>query len=78
MLLDALINLLFSVMNCVGYLRMFFCSFFLFECQCETSLFASRSHKEKRSSYAPETGVRYDGVYRIEKCWRKNGIQVNF
>ncbi|KAB5573267.1 hypothetical protein DKX38_000461 [Salix brachista] len=34
-----------------------------------------RSHKEKRSSYAPETGVRYDGVYRIEKCWRKNGIQ---
>ncbi|KAG4952780.1 hypothetical protein AAZX31_14G003700 [Glycine max] len=34
-----------------------------------------RSHKEKRSSYAPESGVRYDGVYRIEKCWRKNGIQ---
>ncbi|CAK7336040.1 unnamed protein product [Dovyalis caffra] len=34
-----------------------------------------RSHKEKRSSYAPEKGVRYDGVYRIEKCWRKNGIQ---
>ncbi|KAI3956950.1 hypothetical protein MKX01_000984 [Papaver californicum] len=34
-----------------------------------------RSFKEKRSSYAPETGVRYDGVYRIEKCWRKIGIQ---
>ncbi|XP_045822619.1 E3 ubiquitin-protein ligase ORTHRUS 2-like [Trifolium pratense] len=34
-----------------------------------------RSHKEKRSSYAPEAGVRYDGVYRIEKCWRKIGIQ---
>ncbi|KAH9327422.1 hypothetical protein KI387_007600, partial [Taxus chinensis] len=34
-----------------------------------------RSHKEKRSSYAPENGVRYDGVYRIEKCWRKKGIQ---
>ncbi|GLU06302.1 hypothetical protein SLE2022_233450 [Rubroshorea leprosula] len=34
-----------------------------------------RSHKEKRSSYAPEKGVRYDGVYRIEKCWRKNGKQ---
>ncbi|KAK9108621.1 hypothetical protein Syun_024632 [Stephania yunnanensis] len=34
-----------------------------------------RSHKEKRSSYAPETGVRYDGVYRIEKCWRKVGMQ---
>lgn len=37
----------------------------------------TRSHKEKRSSYAPEKGVRYDGVYRIEKCWRKVGIQVN-
>ncbi|GJY72535.1 E3 ubiquitin protein ligase ORTHRUS 2-like protein [Tanacetum coccineum] len=34
-----------------------------------------RSHKEKRSAYAPEAGVRYDGVYRIEKCWRKPGIQ---
>ncbi|KAL0421642.1 UNVERIFIED_CONTAM: E3 ubiquitin-protein ligase ORTHRUS 2 [Sesamum latifolium] len=34
-----------------------------------------RSHKEKRSSYAPQGGVRYDGVYRIEKCWRKAGIQ---
>ncbi|PWZ16833.1 E3 ubiquitin-protein ligase ORTHRUS 2 [Zea mays] len=37
-----------------------------------------RSHKEKRSSYAPESGVRYDGVYRIEKCWRKIGIQGKF
>ncbi|KAF5443635.1 hypothetical protein F2P56_036173 [Juglans regia] len=34
-----------------------------------------RSNKEKRSSYAPETGLRYDGIYRIEKCWRKNGTQ---
>ncbi|KAL3500952.1 hypothetical protein ACH5RR_035401 [Cinchona calisaya] len=34
-----------------------------------------RSHKEKRSSYAPEKGVRYDGVYRIEQCWRKVGVQ---
>uniref|UniRef100_A0A0D6R549 RING-type E3 ubiquitin transferase n=1 Tax=Araucaria cunninghamii TaxID=56994 RepID=A0A0D6R549_ARACU len=34
-----------------------------------------RSHKEKGSSYAPENGVRYDGIYRIEKCWRKRGIQ---
>lgn len=34
-----------------------------------------RSHKEKRSSYAPENGVRYDGIYRIEQCWRKTGIQ---
>eukprot|EP00899_Mesostigma_viride_P009318 jgi/Mesvir1/18388/Mv14270-RA.3 len=34
-----------------------------------------RSHKEKRSAYAPEQGVRYDGIYRIEKCWRKPGAQ---
>uniref|UniRef100_A0A803PIV9 RING-type E3 ubiquitin transferase n=1 Tax=Cannabis sativa TaxID=3483 RepID=A0A803PIV9_CANSA len=34
-----------------------------------------RSHKEKRSAYAPEEGVRYDGVYRVEKCWRKKGAQ---
>ncbi|KAL2650224.1 hypothetical protein R1flu_018352 [Riccia fluitans] len=35
-----------------------------------------RSHKEKRSSYAPgEKCVRYDGCYRIEMCWRKKGIQ---
>ncbi|KAI3890903.1 hypothetical protein MKX03_033288 [Papaver bracteatum] len=32
------------------------------------------SHKEKRSSYAPLNGLRC-GVYRIEKCWRKIGIQ---
>ncbi|XP_010549083.1 PREDICTED: E3 ubiquitin-protein ligase ORTHRUS 2-like [Tarenaya hassleriana] len=30
-----------------------------------------RSHKEERTAYAPEAGIRYDGVYRIEKCWRK-------
>ncbi|KAK7312053.1 hypothetical protein VNO77_35592 [Canavalia gladiata] len=34
-----------------------------------------RSHKEKRSSYAPERGVRYDGIYRIEKCWQISGLQ---
>ncbi|KAL8117502.1 E3 ubiquitin-protein ligase ORTHRUS 2-like [Apium graveolens] len=34
-----------------------------------------RSYKEKRSSYAPENGLRYDGIYRIEKCWRKVGTQ---
>ncbi|PIA63948.1 hypothetical protein AQUCO_00201339v1 [Aquilegia coerulea] len=35
-----------------------------------------RSHKEKRSAYAPtDKGVRYDGVYRIEKCWHKIGKQ---
>ncbi|CAH2046448.1 unnamed protein product [Thlaspi arvense] len=37
-----------------------------------------RSHKEKRSAYAPEVGLRYDGVYRIEKCWRKVGVQGSF
>lgn len=35
-----------------------------------------RSYKEKRSSYAPENGLRYDGIYRVEKCWRKEGKQV--
>lgn len=35
-----------------------------------------RSLKEKCFSYAPESGVRYDGVYRIENCWRKIGVQV--
>ncbi|KAL4447318.1 hypothetical protein ABPG77_007351 [Micractinium sp. CCAP 211/92] len=36
-----------------------------------------RSFKEKRSSYAPtvETPVRYDGIYRIVKCWRTKGKQ---
>lgn len=36
-----------------------------------------RSFKEKRSSYAPsiETPVRYDGIYRILRCWRKKGAQ---
>ncbi|CAJ1934050.1 unnamed protein product [Sphenostylis stenocarpa] len=34
-----------------------------------------RSQKEKRSSYAPEIGVRYDGIYRIEKCWQIAGLQ---
>lgn len=34
-----------------------------------------RSYKEKRSSYAPEKDLRYDGIYRIEKCWRKFGQQ---
>ncbi|GBF96461.1 hypothetical protein Rsub_09260 [Raphidocelis subcapitata] len=36
-----------------------------------------RSFKEKRSNYAPpvETPVRYDGIYRILRCWRKKGAQ---
>ena len=36
-----------------------------------------RSHKEKNSFFAPTTdvAVRYDGLYRIAKCWRKPGIQ---
>lgn len=35
--------------------------------------------QEKRSSYAPtvETPVRYDGIYRIVKCWRTKGKQVS-
>lgn len=34
-----------------------------------------RSEKDKRSPYAPEKGYRYDGIYRLEKCWRKVGKQ---
>ncbi|KAK8537738.1 hypothetical protein V6N12_043886 [Hibiscus sabdariffa] len=34
-----------------------------------------RSHKDKHSSYAPEKGLRYDGIYRVEKCWRNVGVQ---
>lgn len=36
-----------------------------------------RSYKEKRSAYAPseDTPVRYDGLYRIVRCWRKKGQQ---
>ena len=34
--------------------------------------------QEKRSSYAPtqDTPVRYDGIYRIARCWRTKGNQV--
>ncbi|KAG1370212.1 E3 ubiquitin-protein ligase ORTHRUS 2 [Cocos nucifera] len=41
-------------------------------------LYTGRSCKEKRSSYAPESGVRYDGIYRVEKCWKKIGNQGTF
>ncbi|KAL0886040.1 hypothetical protein Bca101_010023 [Brassica carinata] len=37
-----------------------------------------RTYKEESSAYAPEKGVRYDGVYRIEKCWLKVGVQGVF
>ncbi|EOA33907.1 hypothetical protein CARUB_v10021399mg [Capsella rubella] len=30
------------------------------------------------SPYNPENGVRYDGIYRIEKCWRNVGVQGFF
>ncbi|KAH0905899.1 hypothetical protein HID58_037726, partial [Brassica napus] len=32
--------------------------------------------QKKKSEFASEAGVRYDGVYRIEKCWLKVGVQV--
>ncbi|EOY22658.1 PREDICTED: E3 ubiquitin-protein ligase ORTHRUS 2 isoform X1 [Theobroma cacao] len=34
-----------------------------------------RSFKDKHSSYAPEKGLRYDGIYRVEKCWLNVGVQ---
>ncbi|KAF5206139.1 E3 ubiquitin-protein ligase orthrus 2-like, partial [Thalictrum thalictroides] len=51
------------------------CPAFYFNHTHGFSFLFGRSHKEKRSSYAPDKGVRYDGVYRIEKCWRKIGKQ---
>ncbi|RHN51574.1 putative PUA-like domain, oxidoreductase-like protein [Medicago truncatula] len=47
-------------------------------CQKGCPVCVFRSHREKRSSYAPKLGVRYDGEYRIEKCWCKIGKQVCF
>ncbi|AEE82662.1 ORTHRUS-like protein [Arabidopsis thaliana] len=37
-----------------------------------------RSYKDRYSAYAPKEGVRYDGVYRIEKCWRKARFPDSF
>ncbi|PIA29031.1 hypothetical protein AQUCO_06300001v1 [Aquilegia coerulea] len=37
-----------------------------------------RSYKMKGSVNVPNKGVRYDGVYRIEKCWRKIGEQAKY
>ncbi|XP_024539605.1 E3 ubiquitin-protein ligase ORTHRUS 2 [Selaginella moellendorffii] len=34
-----------------------------------------RSSKDVRSAYAPQEGLRYDGLYRIERCWRKIGLK---
>ncbi|VFQ88430.1 unnamed protein product [Cuscuta campestris] len=47
----------------------------LVSCQKGYPVRVVRSEKEKRSSYAPDKYLRYDGVYRIEKCWRKIGNQ---
>ncbi|KAK1373260.1 hypothetical protein POM88_029453 [Heracleum sosnowskyi] len=30
-----------------------------------------RLQRKKLPSYAPKSGIRYDGIYRIEKCWLK-------
>ncbi|PIA42015.1 hypothetical protein AQUCO_02100093v1 [Aquilegia coerulea] len=37
-----------------------------------------RSHMKKGSVNPPDKGVRYDGIYRIEKCWRKIGEQAKY
>ncbi|CAN8321824.1 unnamed protein product [Cochlearia groenlandica] len=37
-----------------------------------------RAHKAKHSAYAPQEGIRYDGIYRVEKCWIKVGIQGTY
>lgn len=33
--------------------------------------YTHRLQRKKLPSYAPKTGIRYDGIYRIEKCWLK-------
>ncbi|KVI06115.1 PUA-like domain-containing protein [Cynara cardunculus var. scolymus] len=33
------------------------------------------AYKNKHSVYSPREGYRYDGIYRIERCWRKVGVQ---
>eukprot|EP00891_Asterochloris_glomerata_P000428 jgi/Astpho2/428/gw1.00011.32.1_t len=49
----------------------------LLSCQKGMPVRVVRSHKEKRSAYAPtqDQPVRYDGIYRITHCWRKAGAQ---
>ncbi|XP_047314654.1 E3 ubiquitin-protein ligase ORTHRUS 2-like, partial [Impatiens glandulifera] len=50
-----------------------------FSCKKGYPVRVVRSHKEKRSLFAPQMGpkgLRYDGIYRVEKCWRKKGTQV--
>jgi len=37
----------------------------------------TQASMDKRSSYATQRGYRYDGIYRIEKCWQAAGRQVN-
>lgn len=49
----------------------------MLSCQRGLPVRVVRSFKEKRSAYAPpeEQPVRYDGIYRILRCWRKPGAQ---
>ncbi|CAL8460675.1 g205 [Coccomyxa elongata] len=49
----------------------------LISCEKGLPVRVVRSHKEKRSAYAPseEQPVRYDGIYRIARAYRKPGAQ---
>ncbi|CAL5219145.1 g922 [Coccomyxa viridis] len=49
----------------------------LLSCEKGLPVRVVRSHKEKRSAYAPgeEQPVRYDGIYRIVRAYRKPGAQ---
>ncbi|EIE25476.1 hypothetical protein COCSUDRAFT_13684 [Coccomyxa subellipsoidea C-169] len=49
----------------------------LISCEKGLPVRVVRSHKEKRSAYAPseEQPVRYDGIYRIARAYRKPGTQ---
>ena len=50
-------------------------------CELGLPLRVVRSHKEKVGNFAPAQDVapqvRYDGIYRVERCWRKKGLNQN-
>jgi E3 ubiquitin-protein ligase UHRF1 len=41
-------------------------------CELKNSVRVIRGYKN-HSPFAPEDGYRYDGLYRVEKCWREAG-----
>jgi len=65
-------NFLFSFHILYTILFLYLCIFLYVDMHTKT-----QASKDKRSSYASQRGYRYDGIYRIEKCWQVAGQQVN-